>query len=391
MGKKQQFEGVRAREASIFIDFRWNRERFREHLKLAPTAPNMRAAARMRDEIMAAIEIGKFDWSDFAKYFPDSPSLPRGGGVGAQPTLGEVAETWMTLTEPNVAATTIREYRNALNRYWLPLFRDRPIASIGYEELAIYVASLPLKAAKTFNNVMTPLRGLFAYALKTKKVAQDITQDIDSRKGQKASPDPLDLEEVEIVLAHLLAKYGPEWHNYFEIAFFAGLRPSEEIALQWTTVDFRREQIRIEAARVRSIDKDTKTHHARDIDMSSRAMSALVRQKAHTFLAGGFVFRNPQTGGRLMDTAAALTVWRPTLKALGIRYRSAKQTRHTYATLCLRAGMNPAYVARQMGHVNAKMFFEVYAKWIDGAANDLEKMKMDALLGGGSARQSVAA
>lgn len=124
----------------------------------------------------------------------------------AHPTLGEVAETWLTHTEPNVAATTIRECRNALNRYWLPLFRDRPIASIGYEELAVYVASLPLQAAKTFNNVMTPLRGLFAYALEAKKVSHDITQDIDSRKAQKANPDPLYLEEVQIVLSHMLSK-----------------------------------------------------------------------------------------------------------------------------------------------------------------------------------------
>jgi integrase len=74
-------------------------------------------------------------------------------------------------------------------------------------------------------------------------------------------------------------------------------------------------------------------------------------------------------------------VWRPTLKAIGIRHRDARQTRHTFATLCLMAGMNPAYVSRQMGHTNAKMFFEVYSKWIDGVANAREKSKMDVMLG----------
>jgi integrase len=39
----------------------------------------------------------------------------------------------------------------------------------------------------------------------------------------------------------------------------------------------------------------------------------------------------------------------------------------------LHAGMNPGYLPRQMGHTNAKMFFEVYSKWIDGAANQLER------------------
>lgn len=33
-----------------------------------------------------------------------------------------------------------------------------------------------------------------------------------------------------------------------------------------------------------------------------------------------------------------------------------------------------------MGHTNAKMFFEVYSKWIDGAANQLEKDKVRSLV-----------
>ncbi|OZI31764.1 hypothetical protein CAL29_28250 [Bordetella genomosp. 10] len=381
MGNKQQFKGVYPREASIRIAFQWDGQRYRERLNLAPTVPNMRAAQRMRAEIIAAIDIGKFTWEDFARYFPDSSSVPKEGGTVALPTFNEVANIWEKLTAANVAATTLKEYQNALNRYWRPMFGERAIRSIEYEEFALYVASLPVKNAKTFNNIMVPARGVFAYAFKTKKIPHNITIEIESRKGQRLPPDPLDLEEVELVLAHILQKYGPQWHNYFEVAFFAGPRPSEEIALLWPKIDFRREQMRIDAARVRTLDKDTKTHVSRDVDLQTRALDALQRQKEHTFLAGGHVFLNPETGQPFVDTSAPMDlVWRPTLKALGIRHRDARQTRHTYATLCLVAQMNPAYVSRQMGHRNAKMFFEVYAKWIDGAANEREKSKMDAML-----------
>jgi hypothetical protein len=37
--------------------------------------------------------------------------------------------------------------------------------------------------------------------------------------------------------------------------------------------------------------------------------------------------------------------------------------------------------SRQMGHTNAKIF-KVYSKWSDGAANNLEKAKMDAWFSG---------
>lgn len=343
----------------------------------------------MRDEIVAAIDIGKFGWDDFAKYFPGSPSLPKRSSTAAAPTFKAVAETWLKLTAPNVASTTLSEYRNALNRYFYPMYQDEPIADIEYEDFAVYMAGLPPKSAKTFNNIMTPARGIFALAMKTGKVTRDITRDIESRKSQKPMPDPLDLEEVELVLGHISKKYGDQWHNYFEFAFFSGCRPSEQIALQWPSVDFRREQTRIERARVRATDKDTKTHTARDIDLQTRALDAITRQKSHTLLAGGHVFLNPVTGERFTDTSAPLdVVWRPTLKALGIRHRDARQTRHTFATLCLIAGMNPAYVSKQMGHTNPRMFFEVYSKWIDGAANEREKSKMDAML---AARRNPAA
>ena len=336
----------------------------------------------MRQDILAAIQIGRFGWDDFARHFPNSPRIQRGsGGNAALPTFGQVADDWLTLTAARVSSTTLQEYRNALNRYFLPVFEGTAVADISYETLAMYVAGLRIKSAKTFNNIMTPARGIFAYALKTGKVQRDISRDIESRKGQKPLPDPLVLTEVEDTLQHIGQRHGDLWHNYFEFAFFSGCRPSEIIALQWSRVDFRRQQARIEAARVRATDKDTKTHTARDIDLQTRALAALKRQKAHTFLAGGHVFINPATRQRLADTAAPMDeVWRPTLKALGIRHRDARQTRHTFATLCLVAGMNPAYVSRQMGHTNPRMFFEVYSKWIDGEASDREKAKMDALL-----------
>jgi integrase len=61
---------------------------------------------------------------------------------------------------------------------------------------------------------------------------------------------------------------------------------------------------------------------------------------------------------------------------------SPYQTRHTYATLALMSGVNPAYISRQLGHKNAKMLFEVYAKWIDQADRGREKAKIEAALRG---------
>ena len=63
------------------------------------------------------------------------------------------------------------------------------------------------------------------------------------------------------------------------------------------------------------------------------------------------------------------------LKANGIRYRPAYNTRHTYATVCLMNGLNPVYVASQLGH-SLVMLMMRYAKWINSDKNKEEIAKI---------------
>ena len=47
------------------------------------------------------------------------------------------------------------------------------------------------------------------------------------------------------------------------------------------------------------------------------------------------------------------------------------------------AGINPAYIASQLGHANTAMLFKHYAKWIKGADSGAEAAKSRAAFGGG--------
>ncbi len=98
---------------------------------------------------------------------------------------------------------------------------------------------------------------------------------------------------------------------------------------------------------------------------------------------GRRIFENPGTDRSWHDERSQRdTFWRPALRRAGIRWRRPYQTRHTYAANALAAGVNPACIARQMGHKNAKMLFTVYAKWIDGADRGREKAKLEEMLRG---------
>lgn len=62
---------------------------------------------------------------------------------------------------------------------------------------------------------------------------------------------------------------------------------------------------------------------------------------------------------------------------MGIRPRRQYDTRHTYATLCLTARMNPAFIANQLGH-SVEMLLSTYAKWISSASDWRELHKLPA-------------
>jgi integrase len=109
------------------------------------------------------------------------------------------------------------------------------------------------------------------------------------------------------------------------------------------------------------------------VGMLPTVEGALRDQLAGTQATGMYVFSNAW-GGPLDLTNIRHRIWYPTLARAGLRPRDLYQTRHTFASLMLQTGEDPAWIARMMGHTTTKMLYERYAVFIryrtrqDGAA-----------------------
>lgn len=368
---KVELEGIDPKENSIQIRFRWNGRTFRPRLKIEPTPKNLQYAARVRADILRRIADGSFDMADF---FPDY----NRGPVRDRSLLGDVVDKFLTSKAAVLAPTTLGEYRNALKRNLGHLFQ-RAATEIRFTDIDQALARIK---GKTRNNVLIAVRGLFAYAVKAGHIKTNPAAGIEWSREDDPDPDPLTPDEAAKVIADMRSHYPEQVGNYFELAFLTGFRPSEGIALSWNGADWNHGTLRIGAARVRGIDKTSKTRTVRDVELDARCIEILKAQKSATFLAKhGRIFTNPNTGNPYRDTSTLVEkFWRRSLQRLGIRDRDARQTRHTFATSCLMAGCNPAWVARQMGHANPAMFFKVYSKWIDRADSGRERGKLSAML-----------
>lgn len=95
-----------------------------------------------------------------------------------------------------------------------------------------------------------------------------------------------------------------------------------------------------------------------------------------TEAAGSCVFRSARYGADFETEKPFRYIFNKALRKLGLRHRKAYNTRHTYATMLLMAGVNINWVASQLGN-SPLMVATVYAKWINGEADITEMAKLN--------------
>lgn len=371
--------GVEARDKSIRIHFTYLGEARKETLKtdgkpLAPTPANMKYAHRLAAEIRERIRYGTFVYAD---YFPASKTATTGQGS----TVGDRLDTWYE-TLVGKEGSTLKGYRTARD-WWKARIGSKPVRALLKSDVLAALATEPDWTGKTRNNKMSVLRQALQLAIDDEVLKLSPIATMEAFAHQDPEPDPFSQEEAEAIVAGLAKHYGEQIARYFGAKFYTGLRTSESLAMRWGWVDWRQKTLGVSEAVVLGEHKDrTKTHSVRQVRLNERALGILKEQKAATFLLPeGWIFPDPRTGERFTDDEPPRELWwRPCLKRLGIRYRSPYETRHTYATMMLMAGMSPAFCARQMGH-SVEMFHRRYAKWIDGGRDDLEMAKLEAMLG----------
>jgi integrase len=377
--------GVEAREKSIRLTFSFEGRSCKETIKtdgkpMPPTPKNLVYAHKLAAEIRDKIRHGTFSYAD---YFPASPNATTGVGT----SVADQLDLWYSVQKKE--SSTLKGYRIAKD-WWKKHIGSKPLKGLKHSDILAALSTEPTWSGKTRNNKTSVLRLVLALAIKDGLISTSPIEGLESAPHQRKKPDPFSMAETEAILKGLHDKYGPELANYFGVKFYTGLRTSESLALKWESIDWRLGQMLVSEAIVLGEHKDnTKTNVARLVELNPRALAYLKAQKAHSFLLkDGWVFPDPKTHERWVDDWTPREMyWRPTLKRLGIRYRSPYQTRHTYATMMLMAGMKPAFGAGQLGH-STEMFLRTYAKWIDGGHNAVEMGKLAAFLGEQSREES---
>lgn len=341
-----------------------------------PTPANVKWAHRLAAEIRERMRFGTFS---MAEYFP------LAGTAGAPITVASQLDSW--LAGQRIEASTRAGYESAA-RFWKATIGDKPLRALKHSDVLTALATRPDLSGKTVNNRVSVLREAVALAVLDRMLTDNPVANIPSAAWQRLPVDPFTADEVEVILAEMAARYPAQVANYTAAKFFTGMRTGESFGLRWPNVDLASGHIVVRESIVSGHEKaSTKTNTARTVLLNSRALEAIKAQKAHTFMAGEHVFNDPRDDKRWGGEPKFRWYWVPTLKRLGIRHRPPYNTRHTYATMMLMAGMRPAFCAGQMGH-SVEIFLRTYAKWIPGAGDAAEMAKLEVNLKGADHEQT---
>ena len=190
-------------------------------------------------------------------------------------------------------------------------------------------------------------------------------------RERKPAVAPLTLDEIKALLS--VAK--TQELAIFTTLIFAGLRPSELLALRRQDINFDRGVIIVGRNLTRFGEGLPKTSYSeREVDMLVPVRAALVEQQARVELKSTFVFCN--SVGDHLSLKEIRGAWFRLLRFARLRERPLYQCRHTFATLLLSEGLNPLQVTHQMGHSTAAMIVPHYARWTRKPdRNDAERVE----------------
>lgn len=230
------------------------------------------------------------------------------------------------------------------------------------------IANLTSNTAKRF---LTQLSACCNWGIKSKLCNDNPFEGLQGEiKAKKTSTEdndinPFSKEERDTIITAFEANcYYKHYANYVKFLFLTGARPSEVIALQWKHISDKSisfEQAVVAGSEGLVLKPGLKTQDKRKFPINTQLSNLLntVKALSDTFDLSAFVFPSPD--GKWIDIQNFRNrAWKVILNSLDIEYRKPYQTRHTFITMSLEAGVSIPQISKWVGN-SPKVIMENYA------------------------------
>ncbi|WP_188008526.1 tyrosine-type recombinase/integrase [Grimontia hollisae] len=290
-------------------------------------------------------------------------------------------DEYLSLLRGSVMPSTIRGYLPKAKRL-KAYFNTTPLSEICQTDILKYRQHFSHLSNKTLREDQSLLNRVFELAIADGLIDRNPIKGIAKLRLSGNQADPFTRAELELIIKH-----SPENDIYADISLlcsYTGLRVSEAIALAYEDIDWQNRLLRVQRAAVLGEYKITKTDGSeRDVEINELAFELLrkiqhrtenrqvrtisvlqldkkTRKKVHV----RFLFYRPQSRKVFTDSRNLANGYKKVLMRAGVRHRGISQTRHTFASQAITAGVNLHWLAAQLGHSDTTMIYRHYGKFI---------------------------
>jgi integrase len=321
-------------------------------------------------------------------------------------TFEAFAREWLRKYPINAALkpSTLSAYNCVIEKHLIPFFGQMQLGQIKpviieKDFKCVLQATL---SGKSQRNILLVLQRMFRSAAQWEYIRMSPFQVKDrinlpvakkEKHGRALKP-----EEINKLLENCVE----DGYTVMTLAILSGLRRGEIFGLQWSDIDFDKNQICVKRAlywKNGAFWKDEEKGYVfvtpksetsvRKIDMSPKLRRVLLEHRLRSKKSDlDLVFCNSD-GNPVDPDNFARDFWRPALKAAKIGEVRFHDLRHTFGSLKIQQGENIYYVMRQLGHSSIQMTIDTYTHLLK-ETNQAAAQKTDEMIFGSGTRMLTA-
>lgn len=367
----------------------WSR---REQRTIKRTFPSQAAAKRWRADAVGQLDRGTMK-------------------APTKRTLKQAADAWLLGAEDGSITnrsgdpykpSAIRSYRSALEFYVLPALGHVRLSEIQRRDLQHLADKIGAeREPSTVRNALMPLRAVFRRAVRDGEVVVNPTAELELPAVRSKRDRIADPEEA----AKLLAPLTPADRALWATALYAGLRLGELRALKWGDIDLAAGVIHVHASWDRKEGRqETKNRRRRRVPLPGVLRDILAEHRLDKPTAQGLAFgvTDEQPFNEAMLRKRARKAWKAIndkeqkrakqegRKPYLLRPIGVHDSRHTFASLMIAAGVNAKALSIYMGHSSITITLDTYGHLMPGNEGEAAEL-LDAYLERADSQARIAA
>ncbi|MDX2270360.1 MAG: DUF3596 domain-containing protein [Cyanobacteriota bacterium] len=358
---------IKVSNQRLQLVFSYLGRRYYLSLGLPDSKANRKAAEMRAAQIERDIAYGEVD-PTLAKYKPQSATTGKlsqskdplkDSSTPSQSLIGDLWDRYTVYRLPNVTPGTVRTVHNHVRRHiakfptqkledaeLIHLYLTGHLTAYGAKRIMVQLSACCKWAVKARLIESNPFQGMASeIKIKTKKRTEDDEMDIRPFTPQ---------EQSKIIRAFSKSTYYKVYTPLVQLLFATGCRPGEAIALEWRHWlgnEILFEQAVVMDGSYRPVMKDgLKTQEKRRFPCNLNLQALLKSIKPENASPTDLIFPAPRGGQYINWYHFCFGAWKKILSQCGIEYRKPYQTRHTFITQCIEAGIPTKHVAKWVGN-----------------------------------------